>query len=255
LWPDPTRTADLHLSCYPAAFASAVMASAGESAGDHQLRRWQKASGKIEAMLKDVCHRTDPLTELSLVFALGAAGVGSGFFLASSLPARDMDWFAVPGGPLHVAANRGASGIDGTIASAAGFAQAHGSRVTALVGDLAALHDLNSLALVARLSPPLTVVIVNNKGGRIFEQLPVAQHTALMDQFFIAAHKLTFEGAADMFGLDYTSVDNVKSLAGTLELAGESAGPAIIEAVVDPDAGRTVRSHVFNLTRQNLKRS
>lgn len=77
---------------------------------------------------------------------------------------------------VPVAANRGASGIDGVLSTAAGFAAGLKRPVTLVVGDLSFLHDVNGLSLLrgGEMAPPLTVVLVNNKGGGIFSFLPVA---------------------------------------------------------------------------------
>ncbi len=58
-----------------------------------------------------------------------------------------------------VAANRGASGIDGVLSTAAGWAEGLGRGATLVVGDVSFLHDVNGLNLLrtAELRPPLTV--------------------------------------------------------------------------------------------------
>ena len=123
-------------------------------------------------------------------------------YLASSMPIRDVDMFADgSGNPCWVGANRGASGIDGTIASGVGAGFAAGSRATILCGDLALLHDLNSLALLGSRSD--IVVVVNNDGGGIFSFLPIAEHTELFEPWFGTPHGYSFEAAAGMFGLRY----------------------------------------------------
>jgi isochorismate synthase/2-succinyl-5-enolpyruvyl-6-hydroxy-3-cyclohexene-1-carboxylate synthase/2-succinyl-6-hydroxy-2,4-cyclohexadiene-1-carboxylate synthase/O-succinylbenzoate synthase len=75
-----------------------------------------------------------------------------------------------------VGANRGASGIDGVLSTAAGFAQGLTRPTTLVVGDVSFLHDINGLNLLrgGEMRPPLTVVLVNNGGGGIFSFLPVA---------------------------------------------------------------------------------
>ena len=56
-------------------------------------------------------------------------------------------------------ANRGASGIDGVLSSAAGFAEGLGRGTTLVVGDVSFLHDVNGLNLLrtSAARPPLTV--------------------------------------------------------------------------------------------------
>ena len=90
-------------------------------------------------------------------------------FIANSMPIRDVDSYYFPekpAGPLFT--NRGTSGIDGNIATAAGIALGSGKNIFALIGDQTALHDLNSLALLKEIPQSVSVIIINNSGGGIF---------------------------------------------------------------------------------------
>jgi len=132
---------------------------------------------------------------------------GHDLFLGNSMPVRDMDMFNSPecrAASIH--ANRGASGIDGLIASAAGIAAGRGAPLTLLIGDLSALHDLNSLNLLRKASSPMTLVVVNNDGGGIFSFLPVAEQEEVFEDYFGTPHGLQFEQAAAQFELPYTRV-------------------------------------------------
>jgi 2-succinyl-5-enolpyruvyl-6-hydroxy-3-cyclohexene-1-carboxylate synthase len=125
-----------------------------------------------------------------------------GLVIASSMPVRNLDTYAATGGaPVPVAANRGASGIDGTVATAAGFARGLGRPVTLLIGDLALLHDLNSLAMLRDVH--VIVVVLNNDGGGIFSFLPIAGHEEFFEPYFGTPQGVGFEPAANMFGLAY----------------------------------------------------
>lgn len=77
---------------------------------------------------------------------------------------------------MRVSGNRGASGIDGVVSAAAGFAAGLERPVTLLIGDVSFSHDSNGLLLLRDQNalPPLVVVLVNNEGGGIFSFLPVA---------------------------------------------------------------------------------
>jgi 2-succinyl-5-enolpyruvyl-6-hydroxy-3-cyclohexene-1-carboxylate synthase len=166
----------------------------------------------------------------------------TGLFLASSLPIREMDMFADCAGPfVHVAANRGASGIDGTVASASGFAAGLGKPVTALVGDLALLHDLNSMALLKSLKAPVVLVVLNNNGGNIFSFLPIAAHSDLFEKFFITPHGYTLEHAAGMFGINYHSVQSQPDFVDVYARALQSAESSLIEIPIDRRT--TVETH------------
>jgi 2-succinyl-5-enolpyruvyl-6-hydroxy-3-cyclohexene-1-carboxylate synthase len=120
------------------------------------------------------------------------------------MPVRDFDQFAgaCPSNP-NIGSNRGASGIDGTIASALGFCKGIQNPVTVVLGDLALLHDLNSLSLVQDSQYPLIVVVINNGGGGIFSFLPVSKYEHVFEKYFATAHDLNFEPLAKLFGLEY----------------------------------------------------
>ena len=96
--------------------------------------------------------------------------------------------------PAHIYTNRGASGIDGLIATAAGVAaKADPTQpTTVLLGDTSALFDLNSLALLRSLNSPFVLIIINNDGGNIFHMLPVPEHNQIREHFYQLPHGLNF---------------------------------------------------------------
>ncbi len=136
------------------------------------------------------------------------AATGFGLVLGNSMAIRDADMHIANGcAPASVAVNRGASGIDGLVATAVGHARATGEPVIALVGDLSLLHDIGSLSLVAQSPVPIVIVTINNDGGGIFHFLPLAAHEGALDPWTTAPHGLGFSGAAAMFGLDYVDLE------------------------------------------------
>ena len=93
--------------------------------------------------------------------------------IANSSPVRDWESFMPADAPARpVLSFRGASGIDGTLSLACGVAQAHGAAVL-ITGDLALLHDANGWLWHQQLGGRLTVLLLDNGGGGIFEQLPI----------------------------------------------------------------------------------
>jgi 2-succinyl-5-enolpyruvyl-6-hydroxy-3-cyclohexene-1-carboxylate synthase len=194
---------------------------------------WREASGRVDGYLERCFAETRDLNEpLVARFLSRHVPEGHALCVASSMPIRDLDTFAAPdGAPVPVAANRGASGIDGTVATAAGYARGSGRPITLLIGDLALLHDLNSLAMLHDL--PVVVVVLNNDGGAIFSFLPVARHEAFFEPYFGTPQGLGFEHAAAMFGLRYERPETAPGFVEAYRAACDVDGPALIEVRTD----------------------
>jgi 2-succinyl-5-enolpyruvyl-6-hydroxy-3-cyclohexene-1-carboxylate synthase len=121
-----------------------------------------------------------PVTEPAAAMTVAAnLPDGHGLFVGSSMPIRDLDMYGQLPGRLGltapVACNRGASGIDGVVSCAAGFAAGLQRPATLLVGDVSFLHDANGLLTLQnqQRDVPLTIVLINNSGGGIFHFLPI----------------------------------------------------------------------------------
>jgi 2-succinyl-5-enolpyruvyl-6-hydroxy-3-cyclohexene-1-carboxylate synthase len=162
-----------------------------------------------------------------------------GLWVANSMPIRDLDMYSV-GATLavndqspRIGANRGTSGIEGAIAAATGFAVGLQATVTAIVGDLSSLHDLNSFALLQRNPQPVIVVIINNDGGGIFSFLPIAKSTEIFDTYFGTPHGVNFPHAAAMFELDYYHPQTPDELIRDYTQALVARRSAIIEVTTD----------------------
>jgi 2-succinyl-5-enolpyruvyl-6-hydroxy-3-cyclohexene-1-carboxylate synthase len=125
-------------------------------------------------------------------------------YVASSLPVRHLDQFVSPiSSNLRVFANRGVSGIDGTISSALGAAASTEAPLVLVLGDIAFYHDLNGLLALQRAGLKATIVLINNDGGGIFHRLPIAQFDPPFSELFLTPHGLQFEPVVRMFGAHY----------------------------------------------------
>lgn len=175
----------------------------------------------------------DIRNEASLMHAIAHSLPGdTALFLGNSMPVRDADMVMGTGGPARVWSNRGASGIDGNIATALGIVRGSGKPAVAVLGDLAVLHDLNSLAML-RDDDRLCIVVPNNDGGGIFHFLPVAQRADVFDPYFTTPHGMTFEHAAQQFGIRYQQTTSREELLKTLNGAISGSGPTLIEVPID----------------------
>jgi 2-succinyl-5-enolpyruvyl-6-hydroxy-3-cyclohexene-1-carboxylate synthase len=121
-----------------------------------------------------------------------------------------------------------------------------------LIGDLAFLHDLNSLELVRASQQPITIVLLNNNGGGIFGLLPIAEYDDVFEQYFTTPHGLTFELSAAQFGIEYTQVRTLDEFQVAYIAGRDSGHSSVIEVMVNRNATieviRSIERSVRNLT-------
>jgi 2-succinyl-5-enolpyruvyl-6-hydroxy-3-cyclohexene-1-carboxylate synthase len=163
-----------------------------------------------------------------------ALSSGARLFVGNSVSIRAVDRFCpvVP----RVVANRGASGIDGLLSTAAGLAAATGPTL-ALVGDVSFLHDagaLSSLSSWGRAGLPLRVVVVDNRGGQIFRHLPIARTPELLAPYFTTPHDVDLVALCRAYGVTACRVDDDAAL--RAQLAAPIDGIDVVVAAVDGDA-------------------
>ncbi len=199
------------------------------------LERLQVLSVQIGEIVRSFVEKHEALSEIAVAQTVTEQTPSEhGIFLGNSMPIRDADMYASPNLRVsRLAANRGASGIDGLIATAAGFAEGLQQPTTLVIGDLSFMHDLTSLALLRSVRQPLTIVLVNNQGGGIFSFLPVAGFDDIFEPFFGTPHSYTFRQAADMFGLEYHCPTTQAEFVETYQMAVQGGGHTLIELRTD----------------------
>jgi 2-succinyl-5-enolpyruvyl-6-hydroxy-3-cyclohexene-1-carboxylate synthase len=209
-WIDPDRTADLIVAADPSSVIAALskrLAGSGASATPW-LARWahaeEVAQRAIDAALGESSGPTEPGVARHVMAALPE---GSSLVLSSSMPVRDVEWFAAPRAGVEVFSNRGANGIDGVVSTAVGIALAVRRPTVLLVGDVALLHDTNGMLMAASRDIDLTIVVVDNDGGGIFSFLP--QATSLppdtFERLFGTPHAVDLIALAAVHGIPEVS--------------------------------------------------
>jgi 2-succinyl-5-enolpyruvyl-6-hydroxy-3-cyclohexene-1-carboxylate synthase len=233
---DPERRAGIVLRGELA--ASALAARDAPAAPPAYLRAWRAAEAAAGEAIRRVLAAEPGCTEPAVARELFAAlPAGSALVVGSSMPVRDLEWFAEPrpGAPT-VLANRGANGIDGVVSTALGVAVARASAAAAgstaaLVGDLAFFHDLTALVHgVGERVPELTLVVVDNRGGGIFSFLP---YSAELDEVRFERAFGTPQAAdpaevAAALGHRVSEVDKPGQLSPALAEAGATPGLKVI---------------------------
>ena len=207
---------------------------------DGWFETWEAAGVAAGDALRTQTNSTPVLTGLHVAHAVWDACAADGAVLVagSSNPIRDLDLVALPGDPVAVVANRGVSGIDGTVATAHGVGLGTGRPVRVLLGDLTFLHDAGGL-LVGRGEevPDVQFVVLNDNGGGIFGKLEhgaVAQderYTGTVERFFGTPHQVSLPDLCAAYGVEYSRADTAIELAALF--AAPLHGRRVIEVPID----------------------
>ncbi|HYQ47012.1 MAG TPA: 2-succinyl-5-enolpyruvyl-6-hydroxy-3-cyclohexene-1-carboxylic-acid synthase [Polyangiaceae bacterium] len=168
--------------------------------------------------------------------------------LGNSLPIREIDAY-VPSRarPLSILCQRGANGIDGLISGAAGAASVRREATVLLLGDVSFMHDLGGLAVAREAAGPFVIVVIDNGGGRIFEQLPIfgqfAQHSEA-SRFWLTPPRAELEHAAALFGYRYAKLSERASIPGAVREATSHVGVTVLHIVVEGGSARESEARV-----------
>jgi 2-succinyl-5-enolpyruvyl-6-hydroxy-3-cyclohexene-1-carboxylate synthase len=177
--------------------------------------------------------------------------------LGNSLPIREVDAFVrASERSLRVLCQRGTNGIDGIVSGAAGSAFASGSPALVLLGDVSFAHDLSGLAAARLVSTPLAIVVLDNDGGRIFEQLPVERlfhEDEELRRLWVTPPRLALEHAAGLFGLRYAAASDLASLREALSPAMATPGATIVHVRIPPSGTRRTMRAVGELVDARVR--
>lgn len=209
------------------------------------LEAIESTADRARTLASDAADRTGSQGE-TVRAAVEALPEGGVLIVGNSMPVRDVDLYlpAVPRG-IDVLCQRGAAGIDGLIAGAAGAVAAADRPTLLLLGDVSFQHDVGGLAAAAAArSAPLVIVVIRNGGGRLFELLPVHDLPGMSETFqryFLTPPGVDAAAAAAAFDLPARRVAGGTELRETLESAFSRSGATLVEAEVAPDGVETLR--------------
>jgi 2-succinyl-5-enolpyruvyl-6-hydroxy-3-cyclohexene-1-carboxylate synthase len=253
-WQDPAAVLSDSFAVDPAVALDALAGDA-VAAGEEWLAGWRSgdalAAEAILGVLGD-----GGLSEPAVASELGVLLPGAAtLFVSSSMPVRDVETFwPVRADPPRVLCNRGANGIDGIVSSAFGAAAEEDGPVVLLIGDVALAHDIGGLLAARRLGLKLTIVLLDNGGGGIFDFLPVAdtaiarrtepsgeQEQDIYTRHIATPTGLDFSAAASLYGLSHERAEDVSGFRAALERALARQNSSIVE--VRGDRAANVQLH------------
>jgi len=176
---------------------------------------WKRCEINARTALDEELSKQTRLTEpLCAVTVSEAIAAGTNLVVSSSMPVRDLEWFAPPRDGVRVFSNRGVNGIDGVVSTAVGVALSSKSPTALLIGDIAMLHDSNGLLNLIRRDAQLKIIVIDNEGGGIFSFLPQAQAMEgdQFEQLFGTPHSVDFAALAKTHGIAFTWVATAEEL-------------------------------------------
>ena len=232
-WQDPAHVCDLTLDAQPGPLLEALAEMAGGEPDAAWTAAWADADARAARGIAELLG--DELSEPRVALELGAGlPPEATLVVASSMPVRDAETaFPARETPLRVLSNRGANGIDGTLATAYGVAAASPGPVVLLTGDVALAHDAGSLLTARRIGVPLTIVLIDNGGGGIFDFLPVASQADHFETHVATPHDLDVAGLAQAYGLHLLPVEDLAGLRASIEFGLASDGTQLIHVRTD----------------------
>ena len=208
---------------------------------DHSA--WLRRDQALGLWLEEQLVSEGPVSEPALAFQLAdLLPPGLPVMLSASSPVRDwLTWSGRSGSDRRCFSFRGASGIDGTLSLAMGLALETGPMLL-VTGDLALLHDSNGWLHGQSDGPPLVVLLIDNGGGGIFQQLPIEQASPKrFDALFAMPQRVNPIALAAAHGVPGRSIAVIDDLPEALSWALAQQGPVLLRVCTDRHADAAFR--------------
>ncbi len=190
----------------------------GELAENEYLQKWCTAENKVRKNIDDYFAQIDELSESKTAWLISQfLPPATPLFIANSMPVRDVEFFWKPNNlRIKPYFNRGTNGIDGTLSTALGIAHHQQSSVM-LTGDLSLLHDTNGFLIRNKFIGHLTIILINNNGGGIFEMLPIAKFEPPFEEFFATPQNIDFAQLCTTYNVQYQLISSWEDLKNSLQ--------------------------------------
>jgi len=244
---DPSKTSDLILHIPEESFISQVvdyLELVELNSNKQWLNRLKEVNTFIEDLKYNFFNTVDfPFEGKIILEILNSLPIASNVIFANSMPPRDIDYYA---GQLNknfiIYSNRGASGIDGNTATAAGIAYSSNKNSVLITGDLSFLHDIGSLTYLKLNNIPLTIILINNNGGGIFNMLPIANNSKVFEPYFLTPHNLILGDIVAGFGGEHIIINNWDDLYEQLKNQHSQSNFKVLEIFTNSTSSALIRN-------------
>ncbi|MFG6100591.1 2-succinyl-5-enolpyruvyl-6-hydroxy-3-cyclohexene-1-carboxylic-acid synthase [Leptothoe sp. ISB3NOV94-8A] len=208
-----TQRLEISVECLGELIATAKYAEKCDSQTSQYCQTWINCDRTLEQHISQTLQTIQTPFEGKISWILSQyLPEGTPLIIANSMPIRDMESFWQPN-DRHIQPyfSRGANGIDGTLSTAMGIAHNNQNSLL-LTGDLAFLHDTNGLLNARHINGSLTVILINNQGGGIFEMLPIADFEPPFEQYFAAPQTVDIANLCCAYGVQHTLINTWEQL-------------------------------------------
>ena len=212
------------------------------------LDYWQSAEEKINTKVMKAFAKQHTLFEGKLAYLLSLHLPDcSSLFVANSMPIRDLEWFwQKKTSNRRLFGNRGVNGIDGTLGTAIGIAHGTEGPTFLITGDLAFLHDSNALLFAKQFKGSLTIFVINNDGGGIFEHLPISTEPEF-EKCFATPQNFNLSKLCASFEIKYSLETSWSQIIERIEKPIAS-GIEVIEIPTDRKKDRKTRQKLLSIS-------
>jgi 2-succinyl-5-enolpyruvyl-6-hydroxy-3-cyclohexene-1-carboxylate synthase len=251
---DPSLTAETILKMKPYDFCVKALEILRDKPDDRWLNKiveLNNAAGEI----KESFFKKSKLTFEGLIPDTVFGNLNGEFdvMISNSLPVRDSDFFAsTRDNKITLHCNRGASGIDGITSTALGISAVSKSPTLLITGDLAFFHDLNGLHSSMKFGIPLTVILINNNGGGIFESLPISRYKKICKENFITPLNLNFRKFVEAYGGEFLTANSKSKFIQHLKASGSRRRLTVIEIKTNAGESKRMRTILWQRIAEKI---
>ncbi|MEM7556733.1 MAG: 2-succinyl-5-enolpyruvyl-6-hydroxy-3-cyclohexene-1-carboxylic-acid synthase [Cyanobacteria bacterium P01_A01_bin.84] len=177
------------------------------------LQMWRSLHNQVKEKIDVTLAQTTELFEGKVAWLLSQIlPPQTSLFISNSMPVRDVEFFWQNNNlGIRAFCNRGANGIDGTLSTALGIAYQQQSSVM-LTGDLGLLHDTNGFLIRNKFIGHLTILLINNNGGGIFEMLPISGFEPPFEEYFATPQNINFAQLCTTYGIEHELITSWEQL-------------------------------------------
>jgi 2-succinyl-5-enolpyruvyl-6-hydroxy-3-cyclohexene-1-carboxylate synthase len=253
-WLDPLHGVSGRMVADPDLLLGALADAVDVMVDEEWLRVWRDADESARGAVDSLVDAwEEPFEGRIARDVVRSSPTGASLVIASSMPVRDVESFAVARDEVTFHANRGVNGIDGFVSTALGVAAASEGPIVALVGDLCFLHDTNGLLGAVERGVDATFVVVDNDGGGIFSFLPQSDLPEHFETLFGTPQPVDIGALAAVHGIPMTEVGAAAELEPALLAAVDTGGTRVVRVRTDRASNVTRHREVWTAVAESLR--